>query len=455
LTDETAEPVRPQPASELVIHGSEKYLLTLKWKRNKKDYILKENISNINTSRKMSSVFVLGRKKISLGTVVFTEEMKKAAIDALENESFVLGESVFKFEEEFAKYCGVDYAVAVSSGTDALNFCCEALGIKGSKVITTPMSYISSANCIIFAGGTPVFADIDETANIDPKEILKAIGPNTKGVLPVHFHGYPCDMDSITDIAEKHGLYLIEDVCQAHGGMYNGKKLGSFGDAGCFSFYPRKNMTVCGDGGMVTTNNEKLAKTIAKMREHGHTHREYVHDIMGYTGRLNTVNAAIGRVQLKHLDEWNNKRRQNAKLYDHLLSDLQEEGYLTLPPKESESIKPAYFMYVINTPRRDELRLWLEKNGIECDIHYPLPLHLQPLYKKMFNYKEGDYPRSEEFSRTCLSIPMHQLLTPEEIKFVSEKIREFFEGFFVGGTLIKSFLFKNNTLKEYSEKGQK
>jgi len=376
--------------------------------------------------------------KIPLGKLILTEEMKKAALDALENESPVLGESVFKFEEEFARYCGVDYAVAVSSGTDALNFCMEALGIRGGEVITTPMSYISSANCIIFGGGTPVFADIDETGNIDPKEIVKAIGPKTKGILPVHFHGYPCDMDGIMEIVEKHNFILVEDVCHAHGAEYGGKKLGSFGNAGCFSFYPRKNMTVFGDGGMVTTNDEKLARTIAKMREHGHTHQEYVHDIMGYTGRLNTINAAIGRVQLKHLDEWNERRRQNARLYNHLLADLEEDGYLRLPPQETEKARPVYFHYTIHTPKRNELKLWLERNGIECDIHYPIPIHLQPLYRRLFNYKEGSYPKSEEFAKTCLSIPMHPLLTEEEIKFVCEKIREFFEGFFVGGTLIKS-----------------
>ena len=367
----------------------------------------------------------IGKMKIPLARPVFTEEMEKAAVDALWNERFVLGESVYRFEEEFAKYCGVAFAVSTNSGTDALQIALTALGVtRGQHVVTSPASFVASSNVILHVGAIPIFADIDlETYTIDPEQIIRAIGRKTSAVIPVHLYGYPAHMDCINEIADKHGLYVVEDACQAHGAFYKGQKVGSLGDVACFSFYPSKNMTVAGDGGMLVTNDEKVAHKAAKLRDCGRKSK-YVHDLVGYTARLNTVNAAIGRVQLRHLDEWNEKRRRNAEMYSRLLSDLDE---LILPPKSDDETRPVYHLYVVRTGHRDSLKVWLESNGIQCGVHYVLPIHLQPIYKKMFGFEERMYPKSEELCKTCLSIPMYPDLTLKEINFVSEKIHEFFE----------------------------
>jgi perosamine synthetase len=363
--------------------------------------------------------------KIPLAKPVFNKEMERAAVDALWNERYVLGESVFKFEEEFAKYCGVDYAVSMNSGTNAMQIALIALGVKQEQqIVTTPASFVATSNVILHVGATPVFADIDlETYTIDPQQVKQAVGIKARVVIPVHLYGYPADMDSLNEIAEKHGLYVVDDACQAHGAFYNGQKVGSLGDIACFSFYPSKNMMVAGDGGMLATNNEKVAKKAAKLRDCGRK-SQYVHDLVGYTARLNTVNAAIGRVQLKYLDKWNEKRRKNAQIYDRLLSDV---GELVLPPKGDSETRPVYHLYVIRTKRRGSLKAWLESNGIICGVHYPLPIHLQPIYRKMYGFTEGMYPKSEELCKICLSIPMYPDLTSKDIDFVSEKIHEFFE----------------------------
>lgn len=364
------------------------------------------------------------KTKIPLASPIFNKEMEEAAVNALRNEHFVLGESVYKFEEEFAKYCCTDYAVSTSSGTNALQIALLALGIKrGQKVATTPASFIATSNVILQVGATPVFADIElETYTLDPREIKRTIGEKTRAVIPVHLYGYPSNVDVIKEITDKSGISLVEDACQAHGAFYKGRKIGSLGDVACFSFYPSKNLTVAGDGGMLVTNNEKVAGVAVKLRDCGRK-TKYVHDLLGYTSRLNTVNAAIGRVQLKYLDGWNEKRRNNARIYDRLLSNIDE---LILPPKGDNKTRPVYHLYVIRTKHRDHLKTWLESNAIQCEIHYMLPIHLQPIYKKMYGFKEGMYPRSEELSDTCLSIPMYPDLSSSQINFVGEKIHEFF-----------------------------
>lgn len=353
------------------------------------------------------------------------KEMLEAAKDALQNERFVLGESVYKFEEEFARYCGVRYAVSTSSGTAALELALVALGVKrGHEVITTTASFVATANAVLHANATPVFADIDmETYNIDPEQVKLGVSMDSKAVIPVHLYGYPADMDSINEIAERHGLYVVEDACQAHGAVYGGQKVGSLADVACFSFYPSKCMTVAGDGGMLVTNDKEVAETVGKLRDCGRKSK-YVHDLVGYTARLNTVNAAIGRVQLRYLDEWNEIRRKNARLYGSLLSDIEE---LILPPSENSDTKPVYHLYVTRTRYRDQFKSWLESNGVECGIHYTLPIHLQPVYRELYGYGGGEYPKSEKLCRTCLSIPMHPHLREDEIRYVSEKICEFFD----------------------------
>jgi perosamine synthetase len=344
----------------------------------------------------------------------FNEEMKEAAIYALENEHFVMGESVFKFEEEFAHYIGTKYAVAINSGTAALELALRALGIgRGHFVITPVQSFIATANAITFTGATPRFIDVSiSDCNID----ISQVDPDgANAILPVHLYGNPCNMDELVNIANDEKMFLIEDVCQAHGAEYRGRKVGSWGDIGCFSFYPTKNMTVCGDGGMVTTNNEEIRDRIASMRDCGRAKgSRYLHSILGYTMRLNTVNAAIGRVQLKYLDRWNERRRQIAKIYDEKLADE-----IRLTP--THGAKPVYHLYVIKTQLRDKLKEYLQKKEIGTGVHYPIPIHKQPIYNKYNNHK---FPNAEWLASSVLSIPMYVSLSDDEAKFVAESINE-------------------------------
>ena len=354
---------------------------------------------------------------------VFNKEMEEAAINALRNEKFILGESVSKFEEDFSKYCNTDFAVAVSSGTNALHLALLAAGIKqNDEVITSASSYIATSNSVLHANGTPVFCDINDSYLIDVDQIKDKITEKTNGIMPVHLYGHPADMDEINEIAKKNNLFVIEDAAQAHGALYKGKKAGSLADMGCFSFYSTKNMTVCGDGGMTTTNNEKFAKKLELLRNHGQYPKD-VHTLVGYTARLNTVNAAIGIVQLKHLPEWVESRRNIAKMYCELLSDVEE---IILPPGDTNDKKPSYHLFEIKTKKRDELIQSLKDSGIICLMHYPTPIPYQPIYKELFNYKEGQFPKSEELSEQAMDLPMFPELEDNEVKYVSEKIHEFF-----------------------------
>jgi len=354
---------------------------------------------------------------------VFNKEMEEAAIQALRNERFILGESVDKFEEEFAKYVGTDYAVSVSSGTNALHLALLAIELPiGGGVVTVATSYIATANSILHAHGTPIFCDINDEYLIDVKQIPEKMSKTTRGIMPVHLYGYPADMNEINEIADKNKLFVIEDCAQSHGTLYKGKMTGNFSDMGCFSFYSTKNMTVCGDGGMVTTNYERLAEKIKLLRNHGQYPKD-VHTLVGYTARLNTVNAAIGRVQLKYLPKWIEARRNAAKKYNELLKDV---GEIVLPPGDSKDKKPSYHLFEIKTKKRDKLLKFLKDNGIICLIHYPTPIPYQPIYKRMFGYKEGGFPKSEELSKQAMDLPMFPELKDSEIKYISEKIHEFF-----------------------------
>lgn len=365
------------------------------------------------------------KRKIRLGFPILDEEMKAAAVDALENDRHVSGENVWKFEEEFAKYVKTKYAVSISSGTHALHFALIACGVKqGVSVATSTFSFIASANVIIHAGGTPIFSDIDPlTYNIDPENLVKRLTHDTVVLLPVHLFGFPAEMDKLMAIAEERKLYVVEDACQAHGAEYEKKKVGGIGDVGCFSFYPSKNMSVLGDGGMIVTNNDEIANAASKLRDAGRI-TKYEHDVVGYTARLNSVNAAIGRIQLQRLDEWNEKRRNIAK---HYVEELRELGDLIkLPPLGSSRIKPVFHLFVIRTNQRDLLKNWLEKSGIECGIHYPIPIPLQPVYKKLYSFKAGDFPISERCGETCLSLPIHPNLEIGDVRFICEQIKAFY-----------------------------
>ncbi len=354
---------------------------------------------------------------------VFNKEMEDAAINALRNERFILGESVDKFEEEFAKYVGTDYAVSVSSGTNALHLALLAVNLTvGGEVITPASSYIATANSIIHANGTPIFCDINDEYLIDVKQISEKISKRSSGIMPVHLYGYPADMDEINEIAGKNNLFVIEDCAQSHGTIYKGKMTGNFSDVGCFSFYATKNMTVCGDGGMVTTNVENIAEKIKLLRNHGQFPKD-VHTLIGYTARLNTVNAAIGRIQLKYLPKWVEARRRVAKKYIELLSDVKE---IVLPPGDSKYKLPSFHLFEIKTKKREELIKFLKDKKIICLIHYPTPIPYQPIYKKLFGYKEGAFPKSEELSIQAMDLPMYPELKDDQIKYISEKIHEFF-----------------------------
>ena len=363
--------------------------------------------------------------RIPLANPILDIEMEQAAIAALRNERFVLGESVHKFEEKFAEYCGTKFAVSTASGTAALTFSLMARGINGREALTSPASFVASANSIIHAGAKPKFADINlHTYTIDPNAIRKSINRKTGAILPVHLYGYPAAMKKICEIAAERDIMVVEDACQAHGGLFEGKRVGSFGDAGCFSFFPSKNMTVGGDGGMVITNDETIAEDVASLRDCGRVKgSKYTHNKIGYTSRLNTVQAAIGLVQLKRLDAWNEARRKIAAQYDNLLSDIDE---IVTPPWGNTTTIPVYHMYVLRCKNRDGLRASLGEQGVETGIHYTAPIHLQPIYRAQFYYGEGDFPNSETLCQTALSIPMHPNLTEDEINRVSEGIHKFY-----------------------------
>lgn len=354
---------------------------------------------------------------------VFTKEMEEAAINALRNERYILGESVDKFEEDFAKYIGTKYAVSVSSGTNALHLALLAVDLTiGGEIITVASSYIATSNSILHANGTPIFCDINDEYLIDTVQIPGKISKRTRGIMPVDLYGHPVDMDEINEIANKNNLFIIEDCAQSHGALYRGKKTGSLSLMGCFSFYSTKNMTVCGDGGMVTTDDKKIANKIKLLRNHGQYPKD-VHSILGYTARLNTVNAAIGRVQLKHLQKWIEERRSIAKKYNKLLADVEE---IILPPSVSKDKKPSYHLYEIKAKKRDDLLKFLRDNKIICLIHYPTPIPYQPIYKKMFGFQEGMFPKSEELSAQAMDLPIFPGLKDNQINYISEKIHKFY-----------------------------
>jgi perosamine synthetase len=363
--------------------------------------------------------------KVPFAKPIMDEEMIQAAANALRNERLVMGESVHKFEEEFARFIGTKHAIAVSSGTAALQMVLIASKVCGKDVITTPLSFIATANAVVQAGATPRFADSRESDyNIDPVQVKSVANDKTAAILPVHLYGQPSEMAPLVELCHKKGLKLIEDAAQAHGSIYQGKRIGSIGDAGCFSFYTTKNMTVGGDGGMVTTNDDELAKEVSKMRDCGRASR-YIHDMVGFTARLNTCNAAIGRVQLRHLESWNERRRAIAGLYSQELKGLKEIG---TPPLANKDSIPVFHLYVIRSKRRDELASYLSGKGIETVIHYPVPIHLQPVYVQMYGYKEGSYPISERLSASVLSLPLFPEMKDEEVRYVCEQIKGFYGG---------------------------
>ncbi len=350
-------------------------------------------------------------------------EIDEAVHRILESGQFILGSEVKSLEEEIASYCGVKHAVGVASGTDALHLALLACGIRpGDEVITTPFTFIATAEAITQCGATPVFVDIDpHTYNIDPTKIEPRITQRTKAIIPVHLYGQPAEMDAILALAKRYNLKVIEDCAQALGAEYKGRKVGSLGDAGCLSFFPAKNLGAYGDGGMVVTDDPEVAETVDMLRKHG-AKTSYYHLLPGFNSRLDALQAAILRVKLKHLEEWNELRRRKALLYTRLLSQI--DGIE--PPRVAEHNKPSCNYYTIRLKdsrlNRNELRKHLESRGIQTAVYYPLSLHLQEVYQSL-GYKRGDFPQSEQAQEQVISLPMYPELSEEQIEEVVSEIK--------------------------------
>lgn len=338
----------------------------------------------------------------------------------LEEADFILGREVHLFEEEFAAFCGVKHAVGVDSGTSALELALRAYEIgPGHEIITAANSFIATALAISHAGAKPVLVDVHPSSyTIDVDAIARAVTPRTKAIIPVHLYGHPAPMGPIRQLADNLGLIVIEDACQAHGARYAGKRAGAIGHAGAFSFYPGKNLGAYGDGGMVVTDDPAIADRLRMLRNYGQKEK-YNHQFRGYNRRLDTLQAAILRVKLKHLDNWNAARRWNARIYQGFL-----EGTGVATPAEARGIEAVWHLYVIETEHRDLLREHLTSKGISASIHYPIPIHLQPAYQDL-GYKRGDFPITEAAARRILSLPMYAELRTDQIEFISEAIRAF------------------------------
>lgn len=376
------------------------------------------------------------------------ENLDKAALGVLSSANYIMGKTVTDFEKEFADFIGVKHAISVGNGTDALVLALKSMGIgEGDEVITTPFTFFATAETISAVGATPVFVDVDkETFNIDVTKIEEKITSKTKAIMPVHIFGQSADMDEINEIAKKHNLYVIEDACQAIGGKYKGRKIGTLGDAACFSFFPTKNLGCAGDGGMIVTDNDKIAIIARALRTHGsgengqkaynllnnieeeiktaegandtvYNPLKYYNYLIGYNTRLDAIQAAILSVKLKEIDSWNAKRREIVELYNEA---LQNSDLVT--PVARDYNDHVYHMYILQSENREEVLTKLKEAGIATGVYYPVPLHLQKVYKNL-GYKEGDMPVSEYLSHRTFAIPVYPELTKEQIDYIISKIK--------------------------------
>lgn len=348
-----------------------------------------------------------------------------------EKGRFILGEEVSAFEKEFSQYCGVRYGVGVGSGTDALFLALKAAGIgEGDRVITAANSFISTALAISYTGATPLFVDIDpQTYTMDPGALETLLkfqrsrrdGGRIKAIIPVHLYGHPVEMEPIMDIAHRYEMIVIEDACQAHGAIYGKRKVGSFGAMGCFSFYPTKNLGGYGDGGMVVTHHKKYEEKLRLLRSYGESEK-YHHPLKGYNSRLDEIQAAVLRVKLKYLDQWNDKRRKKAEIYTEELLPLGIGC-----PIEKRGARSVYHLYTIRTKERVSLQKFLKRRGIETLIHYPIPIPFQKAYQEL-GYHREDFPITFQWSQESLSLPFFPELEGSEIKEVTENIKRFYRG---------------------------
>lgn len=363
-------------------------------------------------------------RQIPIARPLIGDEEINAVVEVLKSGMLAHGKEVEAFEREFAQYLGTKHGIAVVNGTAALDVALKALKIgPGDEVITTPFTFIASSNSILFQGARPVFADIDEkTFNLNPDEVSEKITPKTKAILVVHLYGQPADMKAFKEIAEDYRLYLIEDCAQAHGAEFKGQEVGTFGDIAAFSFYPTKNMTT-GEGGMVITNDDELARRAKLIRNHGQAEK-YYHVELGYNLRMTNIAAAIGRAQLKKLDGWNAKRVENAKL---LTSGIEKIKGLT-PPYVDPRVKHVFHQYVIRVEdefplTRKELMEKLRERGVGTAVHYPIPVHWQPFYQKL-GYPKDICPNAIEASKKVLSLPVHPAASREDIGYIVKTLKE-------------------------------
>ncbi|OLD89978.1 MAG: erythromycin biosynthesis sensory transduction protein eryC1 [Verrucomicrobia bacterium 13_1_20CM_4_54_11] len=349
-----------------------------------------------------------------------TEEFDRAIREVIESSAFAGGPFVERFEEEFASFCGSSYAIGVGNGTDALWLALLALGIgEGDEVITVPNTFIATAEAITYCKARPVFVDVDpDTFTMNPAELEKSLTKKTKAIIPVHLFGQPADMDPILEFARANGLFVVEDAAQAHGAQYKGQKAGTMGDAGCFSFYPGKNLGAFGEAGAVVTNDPELRKQIQMLRDHGQS-RKYYHSTMGWNCRMDGIQAAILSVKLSHLDKANSLRRKHALEYNQAFAGIDE----VLTPFEAKYARHVYHVYAVRVQERDAVLRHLQEKGVGCAVHYPVPVHLQEAGRNLGSTK-GAFPIAEKLADEFLSLPMFPELTEEQIEYVGRCVSE-------------------------------
>ncbi|MEQ8155089.1 MAG: DegT/DnrJ/EryC1/StrS family aminotransferase [Clostridiaceae bacterium] len=379
-----------------------------------------------------------------------SKELNEAAIDVLSSANYIMGKNVIEFEKEFSNYIGTKHSISVGNGTDALVIALKSMGIgEGDEVITSTFTFFASAESISAVGATPVFVDVKkDTFNIDPEKIEEKITSKTKAIIPVHIFGQCADMDEINLIAKKHNLYVLEDACQAIGGEYKGRKVGTLGDMACFSFFPTKNLGCAGDGGMIVTNNDKLATIATALRTHGsgengqkaynllnnieeevktaqdandtvYNPLKYYNYLIGYNSRLDAIQAAILRIKLREIDNWNNKRREIVEKYNDSFRGLN-----VVTPAAQKDIRHVYHMYILQSEERGRVLEELKKKGIATGVYYPVPLHLQKVYRNL-GYKEGDLPVAEYLSHRTFAIPVYPELSDDQVNYIIDAVKAF------------------------------
>jgi dTDP-4-amino-4,6-dideoxygalactose transaminase len=351
-------------------------------------------------------------------------EVMEALDEVMGSSRFILGDNVKKLEQDVAEYSNVGFGIGCGNGSDAIHIALQALGVgQGDEVITTPFTFFATGGAIARAGATPVYVDIDSvTFNIDPAKIEEAITEKTKAIIPVHLYGQMADMEAIAEIAAKHNLGVVEDAAQAIGAKQNGKSVGELGSAATYSFFPTKNLGAYGDGGMIVTDDQELAEKCQVIRVHG-SKPKYYHHVLGYNSRLDELQAAVLNVKFPHLDTWSQLRREKADNYTRLLNE--QLGGTVQTPVQKEGNYHVFHQYTIRVEKRDELQQYLKEQGVASMIYYPLPLHVQPVFKEL-GYKEGDFPVSEKAAKEALSLPMFPELKIEQQEYVVSKIVEFF-----------------------------